>query len=177
MNLKLEWIVPIIVLVVYVIGWILKAKEDIDAKVKKPAGKEPGRELDRFLEEIDRLRREQANKPAPVVESYEDQEEVKPAPVVVRPVPVLPPRPVIIRRPPRLIVEAPPPVPVRLAAPVAPVTQSTMAVVSEARSVSPKPIRRSDTVATVMGLLQSPRAISSALILNEIIGPPKSKRI
>jgi hypothetical protein len=180
---RLEWLVPVIVIVVYVIGWIIKAKEEVDAKAKKPAGKQPGQELDRFLEEIDRLRREQSSKQTPVADIVADEHEDydRPAPVVIRPAPrpapVLPQKPIIIRRPPRLVVETlPPPAPVVPITPAPLPLASRLSAAQPAKPASPASARRISTVAAVMGLLRNPRTVSSALILNEVLGPPKSKR-
>ncbi len=170
--MKLEWLVPVIVVIVYVIGWIIKAKEEIDAKAQKPVGKAPGQELDKFLQEIDRLRRQ--NEAAPTAVSRRNDDDDDDEPVIVRPVVrPAPPKPVVARsRPvptttpvfPAVMKSAPLPA-LRATEAKSPIFQTT-AYRSQDRSA----------VAGVVALLQNPRTASTAIILNEILGPPKSKR-
>lgn len=172
--MKLEWIVPVIVVIVYVIGWIIKAKEEIDAKAKRPVGKAPGQELDKFLQEIDRLRRQ--NEAAPVAVAARDDDDLESQPIVVRPVaPVATPRPVVTRSRP-----TPAPVAPRVfpAAPVheQPVFRSATPRQTAFANNTPSQLRNSPQVTGIMALLRNPRTVASAMILNEVFGPPKSKR-
>src|SRR5258706_69608 len=101
-RFDIEWMVPLVVLVVYALSAILKAKEQANPQAQPPARRNPGQELDRFLQEIDRLRRQQENRgPTAQRQNAEDEEEpTAQMPVVVvreqRPAPLLP-RPVVLR--------------------------------------------------------------------------------
>lgn len=174
--MKLEWLVPVIVIIVYAIGWIIKAKEEIDAKANKPVGKAPGKELDRFLQEIDRLRKQQES--APTAKASRDDDDEQPEPVIVRPV-VRPVQPV----PQRAVVPRARPVPAT-PSPVFAVTQpedrprpgTPLTRAGKATSAPAPVIPRHSTINGVLALLRNPRTVSTALVLNEILGPPRSKR-
>src|SRR6516225_4868154 len=100
--LEFKWIVPVIVVIVWVINAILKSRENEEpVRPKRPGGgpregRNPVGDIDRFLQEIDRLRQktaEERGQPVP--------------PPVVRPVPrarpaptPAPPRPRPAARPP-----------------------------------------------------------------------------
>jgi hypothetical protein len=176
---RLEWIVPLVVMVVYALSAILKAKEQANPQVQQPVRRNPGQELDRFLQEIDRLRRQQESRPPTAQrQSEEEEDEEEPTaqkPVIVvreqRPAPLLP-RPVVLR-----VQPATPPAP-----PVAPqfadsaartpqvVLPSFAPNVASVRGTGPNP------AVMALHLLRSRKIISTAFVLNEILGPPKCKQ-
>src|SRR5262245_26627695 len=64
--MKFEWIVPVIVLVVWALNQLLRSREN-EEPVRPRPGQQPapgtrtaGNDIDRFLQEIDRLRRKSA---------------------------------------------------------------------------------------------------------------------
>src|SRR5437867_1155277 len=77
-----EWIVPVVVLIVWLVSTILKSREQDEPVRPKPAGGGDGRkptgDIDRCLPEIDRLKRRAAE---------ERGATARPAPPRVRPVP------------------------------------------------------------------------------------------
>lgn len=173
----LEWIVPIVVMLVYALSAILKAKDQGEAKPEQPARRNPGQELDRFLQEIDRLRRQQeARSPAPKNQGLEDEDEElappPPRPVVVfqevRPAPLLPP-PLVLRA------ETPPP---KQQMDSAGGVARTPQVVkpSAAPMVTSFQRRGVNSANLAMNLLDNNRTLAAAFALNEILSPPKCKR-
>jgi hypothetical protein len=177
--IDIQWLVPIVVLVVYGLSAILKAKEQANPQAQQGTRRNPGQELDRFLQEIDRLRRQQENRGPAAQRQSKDEDDEEPTaqmPVVVvreqRPPPLLP-RPVILRvqatpaqPPPPPVVKAPEPV-VRTPQIVLP---SIPPVVASRRTTG------SNAAAMAMHLLGNRRSISAAFVLNEVLSPPKCKQ-
>jgi hypothetical protein len=173
-----EWLVAVVVLAVYGLGAILKAKQQGDVKPQPGAQRNPGQQLDRFLQEIDRLRRQQENRNATARKTEEDDDEMPTAqrPVVVvreqRPVPQ--PRPVVLRMQapqapqPQQRPQAKEPEPAARTAQV--VLPSHAPNIASARGSGPNP------AVTALHLLRSRKSVSTAFVLNEILGPPKCKR-
>src|SRR5437763_8124725 len=76
---KLEWVVPVVVMIVWLINTLIKGRDEEPAagaaRGRRPVERNPSSDIDRFLLEIDRLRkqneserREQSPEPArPVV--------------------------------------------------------------------------------------------------------------
>jgi hypothetical protein len=177
--MKGEWIVPVVVLIVWLVSTILKSREkDEPVRPKQPGGgdgRKPSSDIDRFLQEIDRLRRQSAGEPS----------------AAARPVPP-PPRPV--QQPPRVRpvkksvrLEAVPEVVVVEAAPVV----KPMLPVSAGAYGGPPPVPKqparaaqvsirergqSPGVAVALDLLRSPRSLGGAIVLQEVLGPPKCRR-
>jgi hypothetical protein len=155
-----EWIVPVVVLIVWVISTIMKSREEEPARPRK-AGAEPGRkptgEIDKFLQGIDRLRRKSAD----------ESRAARPAPPpVVRPVPAV----TRVKPASRIEPPAPPPVVVQAAPVVGPAMPSPRAdrVVAGRRQLS--------GATAAFHLLRSPRTLASAVVLQEVLGPPKCRR-
>ena len=159
-----EWIVPVVVLIVWLINTIMKSREEEPVRPRK-AGTEPGRkptgDIDKFLQEIDRLRRKSADEQGRTVRP------VPPPPPRVKPAPP----PVTRLTPvPRLEAVAPPPVVVQA-------VEASAAVGSQAR-----PLRRAAATPQPVGakaalhLLRSPRSLPAAVVLQEVFGPPKCRR-
>jgi hypothetical protein len=154
-----EWIVPVVVLIVWVISTILKSREEEPARPRK-AGAEPSRkptgDIDKFLQEIDRLRRK----------SVDEGRTVRPAPP-----PVVRPAPAVTRVKPAPQIEPPAPSPavesVRVAAPVGSAPKLFSQTVGW---------RQPPGATAALHLLRSPRTLAAAVVLQEVFGPPKSKR-
>jgi hypothetical protein len=126
--------------------------------VTASAGKAGASDIDRFLEEINKLRQKPVAEVAP-----KRAEPVRP-PVVARPLPP-PPPPAPSRfedRPAAAPVVVPPP-PVAVARPVV--------AKSSARTAPETPFGRQ-----LAGLLSDPKSIPMAVVLTEILGPPKCRR-
>jgi hypothetical protein len=176
--MKFEWIIPVIVVVVWIINAIVKAREEEPVRPKRPAeGPRGGRnatgDIDRFLQEIDRLRKQQPDRAEPVA---------RPTPLPrARPVPATTPspraRPVPVVRPveplPTVIVADLPPATAPAFAPLP--TLESAPVIAPQRAV---PLSRptSPRVALALNLLRAPQSAGAAVILQEVLGPPKCKR-
>jgi hypothetical protein len=164
-----EWIVPVVVLIVWLISTILKSRErDEPVRPRQPganAGRKPTGDIDRFLQEIDRLRRKSADEQAS-------------QPPRVRPAPPPPPRvrPVTRARQPlaeAVVVEAAPVV--TPAAVIAPALAAQPPAATRVTRPSAE-LRQAPGVAPALHLLRSPRTLASAVVLHEVLGPPKCKR-
>jgi hypothetical protein len=160
--MRLEWIFPIIVLIFYVLGAVMKAREEAQ-RPKRAGGGQPGKELDRFLEEIERLRREQAGR----AQQERDESPQRERPLPVRP--PLPPRPVVSARPP--VVVAVPVAPPTRVLPVKPLPPPAPVVVA-ATSARSSP----NLLQPVIAMLRNPRSLAAAVILHEVLSPPKGRR-
>jgi hypothetical protein len=184
--LEFKWIVPVIVVIVWVINAILKSRENEEpVRPKRPGGgprdgRNPVGDIDRFLQEIDRLRQKTA----------EERGTAVPPPVVrpvarARPVPATAPaRPRPANRPP-LIVE---PLPIaQPASPAVPIRQSPTPPARHgdtARTLVPSMAGRMAASYSVelprvneaLNLLRSRQSAATALVLKEILGPPKCRR-
>jgi hypothetical protein len=170
--MKLELILPIIIFVVWVLNHLLRNRENEEPVRPRAGNPAPNRgatnDIDRFLQEIDRLRRkgdertEPAERPAPkpVVRTrptvqtvprarpVSQVREVQTVSPVVDVVAVVPPR--------QPFITPPPPPPVQRAAQVE-------------RMSSP-------AMSAAFNLLRSRQSLSAAVVLHEVLGPPKSRR-
>src|SRR5215204_2311656 len=166
--MKLEWIVPVVVLIVWVVSTILKSRElDEPVRQRQPGGdgRKPSSDIDRFLQEIDRLKRKSA----------EERGEAAPPPVRPRPVPQVQ-RVRSVQRPVRL--EAVPEVvvvePVRRDRPVPTshsVAPTPLPAAARASRAARSAVSRSPAVATALDLLASRRSLAGAILLQEVLGP------
>lgn len=162
-----EWIIPAIVVAVWILNALLRNKEN-DEPVRKPRGKpnedrpnrSPVSDIDRFLQEIERMKKKSAGEAPPAPKP------ARPPIPVARPVPVV--RAATPRQKSRPGVSAPPPLaePVRV---VEPARGLRLAPAPPA-----PPVRR--PFAGTLAMLRSPQSAAQAVILNEILGPPKSRR-
>src|SRR5947207_13832341 len=59
---KLEWVVPVVVMIVWLINTLIKGREEEraagSARGRRPVDRNPSSDIDRFLQEIDRLRKQ-----------------------------------------------------------------------------------------------------------------------
>lgn len=175
---RLEWIVPLVVMGVYVLGAILKAKDQANPQPQQPMRRNPGQELDRFLQEIDRLRQQQESRSPTAQSNTEDEDDddemptaQRPVVVVreVRPSPMLP-RQIIMRATPAPV----PPPPAKIPEPLA------RTIHSELMALSPitAPVRTAipNPAITALQFLRNRKSVAAAFVLNEVLGPPKCKR-
>ena len=166
-----EWIIPVIVVTVWILNAVMRSREK-EEPVRKPRGKSPdgsdrrapASDIDRFLQEIERLRKQPAEpKPEPpkakvprVRPAGQQPPRVRAAPtrVALRPVEAIP---VAVERNPARI---------SLMEPAAPSPITT----------PPAPRQSSPALAAAMALLASPKSAASAMILHEVFGPPKCRK-
>ncbi|MBY0525249.1 MAG: hypothetical protein K2R98_17715 [Gemmataceae bacterium] len=202
-----EWVVPVIAVVLWIISSVIRAPEEPPRDVRRrrlPMGEQPAEpakppsEVDRFLEEINKLRQRAAEEPKTVIPANPEPPKRPrppdaPRPIPRRPRPIDPPpprRPMVETLPPKVVVERPvgtlapavplppPPVPVV----VAPVIEVVAAVPASARSGQRSPpagapsIGASVPITQLLALLHSPKAAQAAILLNEVLGPPRSRR-
>jgi hypothetical protein len=184
--LEFKWIVPVIVVIVWVINAILKSRENEEPVRPKRSGggpregRNPVGDIDRFLQEIDRLRQKTA----------EERGTAVPPPVVravprARPVPAPTPSRVRPSARPPLVVE---PLPVlQVTSPAAPIVQPIAPAPrygDTARTLVPSMAGRMAATYAIdlprvneaLSLLRSRRSAATALVLKEILGPPKCRR-
>src|SRR5919202_2000 len=59
---KLEWVVPVVVMIVWLINTLIKGRDEEPAagaaRGRRPVERNPSSDIDRFLQEIDRLRQQ-----------------------------------------------------------------------------------------------------------------------
>lgn len=182
-----EWVVPVIVLVVWILTNVLRPSEEQNKLQQRrqlpdqePDGRKPQTEVDRFLEEINRLRRQSAEQtqpqpeqPRPVPRAEPVVPEVRRAPPQVRPQP----------QPQRRTQEAQArrPEPRRQKTQVAQPVLEVVEALPAAPTVRPKPapgVRKtaSPAVSLLHGLLRNPASMQAAVLLHEVLGPPKSRQ-
>jgi len=179
------WVVPVIALAV----WILLQMRAPDAPPQPPRQRplegdrprQPTGDVGRFLEEIERLRRQSAperREPPPMAETA-PAESASPA-VFERPSPPPPPPRPRVEKP---KVKKPRPVPVTVVAPAAtlpildvlpadpprPQAAPTVAAPQKPRRVAP-------ATAQLLSLLQTPGSLQTAILLQEVLGPPRCRR-
>jgi len=199
-----EWIVPVIAVVLWILSSVIRTPEEPPRDLRKrrmpggpqrPPAPQPGQpptEVDRFLEEINALRRRAAAEEQRPGEPRESQS----------PPPVAPPRPMrpieerrpVVKRPPRPRPTAPPPSrPVVLApSPVMsppPLAGAQVALAVEVLDVLPAsqasipaiPIvagiaKDSPAVTQLLSLLRNPATLQTAVLLQEVLGQPRCHR-
>src|SRR5947209_5239148 len=177
--LDIKWIVPLVVVILWVINAVLKSRENEEpVRPKRPGvGPREGRnavgDIDRFLQEIDRLRQKTAEERGAAV-----------PPPVVRPVPRARPVPTAVATRPRptsrppLVVEPLPVVPSLSSA--APIIRPAGRPGDTARTLVPSMAGRMaesyaidlPRVNEALKLLRSRQSAATALVLREILGPP-----
>jgi hypothetical protein len=191
--MKFEWIVPVIVVIVWLINAIVKSRENDEPVRPKRAGagpregRNPAGDIDRFLQEIDRLRQKSAEErgtapPPPVVRPVAVPR-ARPAPAapVPRARPAARPAPgrtfeSVVGEPIPLTAPAPGPAPAVTAAPPSS-TNSTQALIpSMAARLTPTNAIDRPRVTAALKLLRSSNLLATAVVTNVILGPPKCKR-
>jgi periplasmic protein TonB len=187
-----EWIVPVIALALWIISSLVKSAEE-KPKQAKPGEPlpdavppRPQSEVDRFLEEINRMRRRQEEEqrqqeptrrseplppipppPPPVVVQVEPKaSEPTTAPNFEKPA-------VVVEKPKTRIVKTrrtePRPTPPRQPAVIVEATLPHLAPSVQAPTPSP-------AIAQIYAMLRSPQSIQAAILLQEVMGPPRCRR-
>jgi hypothetical protein len=178
-----EWMLPVFIVVVWIVQYILRNRENEEpvraARGKagdRPANRSPGSEIDRFLQEIERMKKKSAeDRPEPPKASRAPLPKVLPAvgkPPRVRPVaPRVQAQPADALSVPIIPLErlsslTPPAAPIRS---VGTLPTAPKAVARARRLLSP-------ALEGALSLLRSPQSAASAIVLNEILSPPKCRR-
>jgi hypothetical protein len=186
------WIIPVIAVAVWIISQLRNAEEQ--GRVKRPPGPRTS-EVDKFLEEINRMRRQ--SNPAPqesprTVDQFPSPLEVLPAESAAPPLFEKPARPTEVRSQPRLpkpkgktakptrvaVSRTRPPTEVRPASTeildVIPVS-APLPAPAPPPPAPPSPPGSSPMV-QVRGLLRTPGSLQTVFLLHEVIGPPRCRR-
>jgi hypothetical protein len=194
MQGNLQWIIPLIALAVWIITHLLKAGSEQQQKQRRqqqqggaaPA-RRPAGDIDRFLEEIQRRRKKppaESAPPPPVVRETPSRP-VKPPPMprrVERP-PVSRSRPPEIPRQPRQVVQ--PPVElvvleeVKEVAQAPGIAEANVAPSERAAYKAPtvSPVKTpTEAARTLAEILRTRDGLKTAVLLQEVMGPPRCKR-
>jgi hypothetical protein len=210
MNLGFPLIIIVIFLVVWIISNVIRAQQDAaQAAARRTAGnrasgnrsapvarveKTSTSDIDRFLQEIDRLRRKEGQQKAPVQESppaaapprekrqqtrppQPKRAQPKPKPTIERKaLPSLPPPPSMAPEP-----AEPPRTGLQNATPVElkyPEVQSYGRTATPARPSRPAQAATpmSDSLALLQTLFRTKQGTAAAVLLHEILGRPKCRR-
>lgn len=164
--MQIQWIVPIIVVFFYVLSAVLKAKQEAEAKMpRRPEQGRAGSELDRFLEEIERLKRQHSAPPQEPGENYGEE-----PPTVVRQK-----KPVLVRIAPPVQRSRPKRQTAQKNAVVEAAETPIVAALSNRIVATPVSEPRIQTL-PVMSMLRDPKKLIDAVVLFEVLGPPRSKR-
>jgi hypothetical protein len=173
-----EWVVPVVVLLVWVVSTILKSREQNEPVRAKPGaggeGRKPTGDIDKFLQEIDRLRRKSADEQGQTVRPVPQVRPVPPPIPRVRAVPRVRP----VSRPAEMLAAESVPAVTPVSTPVAsefvaPIQFTKPLGVAQ---VSMMELRQSPGVTAALHLLRSPRTLAAAVVLQEVLGPPKCKQ-
>ena len=172
-----EWVVPVVVLIVWLVSTIVKSREQNEPVRIKPGGGEarkPTGDIDRFLQEIDRLRRKTAEEQGQTARPIPRVQAVPPPVPRVRPAPRVKP----VLRPAEVLAAESAPVVTPVSTPLAAefVAPAQVTKPTGAAQVSRMELRQSPGVTAALHLLRSPRTLAAAVVLEEVLGPPKCKR-
>lgn len=180
-------IIAVIAIGVYILASLLQGNDEDQAPKRprpgqagRPRGQRPAGDIDRFLEEMNRRRRQGAERGGETLSGKPlTVPKPRPAapvrrPAVERPVPA-PPR--YEAPPPRPVAPPPPPPP---PAPLAvPVTGAAMETINRASRV-PVPAaaldRKSAATDQVLAMVRTPASLQAVFLLHEILAPPRCRR-
>jgi hypothetical protein len=172
------WVIPVVALAIWILSQLARGAEARKGPMAQGRrGKTTADDIDRFLEEINRRRQQQ--------QRQQTEEEIP----VAQPVRVEPPqRPRPAPPPPRPRPSAIPPPPVRrkpVVAEVIPVAEAVVEVLPVSPAELPPEVpaamrspaaKLPPRVTQVRGLLSSSDGIRAAILLTEILGPPRCRR-
>jgi hypothetical protein len=190
------WIVLLIPVVIWILSTVIRPEEPPrrrfpprdDERAEPRRGRPPG-EVERFLEEINRLRRRTGEEQQRPPETPPARPEI-PRPVprrVVRPTAAAPrPRPQPVSRAVPLETQlgnipvpaspSRPPAPVVPARGAAPVLDVIPVSRAPALASIALPVPEGSPAAAIQGLFRNPQTLAAAIILHEVLGPPRCKR-
>jgi hypothetical protein len=190
-----EWIVPVIAVVLWILSSVIRTPEEAPRDLRKrrmpggpqrPPAPQPGKpptEVDRFLEEINNLRRRAAAEeqrpgeaPQRPLRPAEERRPVAKRPPRPRPTAPPPGRPVVMM-PPSSVVPPPPPAGATVALavevldvlPAAPASAPPIPIVAGIAKDSP-------AVTQLLSLLRTPATLQTAVLLQEVLGKPRCHR-
>jgi hypothetical protein len=186
-----EWLLGVIPLVIWIIASLVKTAEEQSKQEKPGESLPPGSpprdqsEVDKFLEEINRMRRRQEEEqreqersrrteplPSPARSPAAARMEPMAAPNFERPTP-LPEkprlRPVKPRRAETRHSQPKQPAPIVVAPPAPPPPPPPVMPQLAPRPVSP-------AIAQIHYMLRSPQSVQAAILLQEVLGPPRCRR-
>jgi hypothetical protein len=177
-----EWMLPVFIVVVWIVQYVLRNREKEEplraARGKpgdRPANRNPGSEIDRFLQEIERMKKKSGEeRPEPPKPNRAPLPKV--LPVVAKPPRVRPVAPRVSVGPanaesvPVIAIERMP-----TSTPSAAALRPVGTLVTAPKAIA-RPRRLSPALDGALRLLRSPQSAASAIVLNEILGPPKCKR-
>jgi hypothetical protein len=196
------WLVIVIPVVIWILSSVIRPPEDQPRDLRRRfpprddlgAGEPrpgPQGEVERFLEEINRLRRRSAEQ-QPAAEEPTAAPPPKPAQPMPRRVPPRRPRSEPVVRPelrkvrpigtlPLPATTPPPPPPPQPPAPMAPPIAEVIEVVATrapGRPVVAAPLLPTNVspAEALRGMLQTPQTLAAAVVLHEILGPPRCRR-
>jgi hypothetical protein len=179
-----EWVVAVAAIAIWIITSLIRHSEDDSPRERRPVSpggaRPPGEgtprpvpEVERFLEEIDRMRRRTAE------EQRQGREPVRKRPDAAGVPPVRrQPAPARSRLPAVVLPESPPPKAERQS----PVTLQAVAVEPAAPPVTPLvtpatgPRPQSRAAAQLLAMLAQPESVRTAILLQEVLGPPRCRR-
>ena len=181
----MEWgylLVLVIPLVVWVLSNLFRPQEEEQRDARRRTGRGQGQgrqrptsDVERFLEEINRRRREAARQPEPVIPVVVAVEPEPPRRRPDQPVPSRPPRRKLGRRTPEVLQ-----VVVAEETSRAPGDLPAVAMVDVGLTPAPPPPTSARPMPTafrqVRTLLGSPQSLRAAFMLQEILGPPKCRK-
>jgi hypothetical protein len=177
-----EWMLPVFIVVVWIVQYILRNRENEEpvraARGKpgdRPANRNPSSEIERFLQEIERMKKKSAEERSePPKANRAPLPKALPAgakPPRARPVaPRIQVRPAQTESVPVIAIERVP----DLASPAAAV-RSVGTLPTASKAIAPAR-RLSHALDGALSLLRSPQSAASAIVLNEILGAPKCRR-
>jgi hypothetical protein len=177
-----EWVVPVIALVLWILNNLIRNADEKQARnVRRPAepeGERPAErttsDVDQFLEEINRMRRrstpQRREEPKqPPVRSEEPAPVFVPT-VVERPRPQQRPRPRPAEKPRTMVAK---PVAVQVGAEI----RDVIPVAPPNAPTALAPTRRpSPAVAQLWSMLRTPGSVQAAIMLQEVLGPPRCRK-
>jgi hypothetical protein len=198
-NLPLEWLIPIVLIILWIVNSFLRGNDEEKAKKKPRASSEgdssgsdrPTRrttsDIDRFLDEVNRRRREAAERRQP-----QPAPRPKPAPPPPRkasPKPKVTAPPLTVKPAARPLERPVEPAPVLKTAevvdvlPVATALPATSVLSSPAVSAVPKRTVSESAAETtspvaerLAALLATPESLQTAFMLREVFGEPRCKQ-
>lgn len=169
-----EWVIPIAFGVIWIISHFLKDREP-DAPARRPRADDrtPTSDIDKFLQEIDRLRKESRER------SGQPETQTPPRPVVVKKPKPQPKQTGPRSRPVVRAISASEALPVVTVAIGDRPTPTAVIAVPGALTAVPRPVAakpKSPALSAAVALLRSPQSLTTAFVLREVLDRPRCIR-